>query len=1038
MISGGGDGDSGESFWINDITLPSGTDATNSSNQVTDFAVDSNGNIYVCGERDDNSGPLNGYILKLNSSGEILETNDYNDSSLTYTPYGITVDSNDDVYTYHGYGRLSKFNSSLVKQYARESKWGGGQNFGEGANGNGSLFSNGTSITTYGTSSNSYKLGLTFDGSTGDISAGGYTSVNGGNQAILGFYGANKPPGTGTIYLSGYATGGNINSSLAYWVVANLGFGLSSVYKFYSGFSNAQARAVTRDSSGKIYVAGQMNNVPTITKIDSYTTSSSVPNQGTAWWRKMNTTGRYTDLTADSWGNVYGAIGGAIVKYNSSGTLLWAKGVTNDIRKIEIVHNILYGIGTIGNTSIRVFKLSLTGEGLSDAGLSDNSFNYINQNSGVTSQSDLGSTANGASVWSGWTSSSVSMTNTTPTFSLSTDDKTIPNGEEEWTTSGTYSWTCPANVNQVSVVCIGGGGRGGIQEFSSAGGAGGGGGLGWKNYITVTPGQSYTVYVGTASQDSYFINTSTVKGGKGGNAEDSGTSTFTGGDGGNYVGDGGGNGGNGGSSNGSDGAGGGGAGGYSGNGGLGGAQNYNSGNGWDGSGGAGGGGSDGMYNGSFGSGGDGGGVGLYGEGTSGTGGLSGVQSDGQNGNPGSGGNGQSYGGGGHGTHLNSPGTGGPGAVRLIWGTARSFPSNAGDSNAQGQSEYTNSGTYSWTCPDKVTSVSVIAVGAGGNSVAGAPGGGGGGGLGWKNYISVTPGQSYTVVVGANVDNQNGGDSYFINATTVKGGGGEKGQLENQGGQGGNGGDFVGDGGGNGGDGGNQYGGGSGGGAGAGGGAGGYSGNGGNGGNGTVSNGSGDPGSSGSGGAGGGGCGSTWEGGAGGGVSLYGEGISGVGGSWDGTNPAQFTYGYCGYGGSGAYPQTDVTSQTPPTYTNSFGSGSGGGAATDGSGGQGGGYGGTGGAVRIIWGTGRAFPNTRTIDEVNYTPGHGGGGSGGAGAGTGTGITTSIRGGLYGGGTGGSSNNTYGQGVSDGISGSHGAVRIVWGANRTFPSNAQDI
>ena len=98
----------------------------------------------------------------------------------------------------------------------------------------------------------------------------------------------------------------------------------------------------------------------------------------------------------------------------------------------------------------------------------------------------------------------------------------------------------------------------------------------------------------------------------------------------------------------------------------------------------------------------------------------------------------------------------------------------------------------------------------------------------------------------------------------------------------------------------------------------------------------------------------------------------------------------------------------------------------------------GGAVRIIWGTGRAFPNTRTIDEVNYTPGHGGGGSGGAGAGTGTGITTSIRGGLYGGGTGGSSNNTYGQGVSDGISGSHGAVRIVWGANRTFPSNAEDI
>ena len=677
MISGGGD--SAESFWINDITLPSGTDSTNSSNQVTDFDIDSNGNIYVCGERDDNSAGMNGYILKLNSSGEILETNDYNDSSITYTPYGITVDSNDDVYTYHGYGRLAKFNSSLVKQYIRESKWGGGQNFGEGANGNGSLFSNGTSITTYGTSSNSYKLGLAFDGSTGDISSGGYTQINGGNQAVLMYYGANKPPGTSTIYVSGYATGGSINGSgNAYWVVATLGYGLAPVYKFYSGVSNAQARAVTRDSSGKIYVAGQMNNVPTITKIDSYNSNTS--NQGTAWWRKMNTTGRYTDLTADSWGNVYGAIGGSIVKYNSSGTLLWSKGVTNDIRKIEIVHNILYGIGTIGNTSIRVFKLSLTGEGLSDAGLSDNSFNYINQNSGVTSQSDLGSTANGASVWSGWTSSSVSMTNTTPTFSLSTDDKTIPNGEEEWTTSGTYSWTCPANVNQVSVVCIGGGGRGGIQEFSSSGGAGGGGGLGWKNNISVTPGQTYTISVGGLGQDSYFINDTTVKGGRGGNAEDSGTSTFTGGTGGSYVGDGGGNGGNGGTSNGSDGGGGGGAGGYTGNGGRGG--DYNSDNATNGAGGGGGGGRTNIGNNEA-YGGGGGGVGILGQGSSGT------RGDTSNGGAGRGGSGGADGGGNPSSDPDVPGGnygggagsndsygsyGGIGAVRVIWGQGREFPS----------------------------------------------------------------------------------------------------------------------------------------------------------------------------------------------------------------------------------------------------------------------------------------------------------------------------------------------------------------------------
>ena len=56
--------------------------------------------------------------------------------------------------------------------------------------------------------------------------------------------------------------------------------------------------------------------------------------------------------------------------------------------------------------------------------------------------------------------------------------------------------------------------------------------------------------------------------------------------------------------------------------------------------------------------------------------------------------------------------------------------------------------------------------------------GGGGGLAWKNNIPVTPGVSYVVEVGAggagaaqyyNARNGigNGGDSYFINATTVK-------------------------------------------------------------------------------------------------------------------------------------------------------------------------------------------------------------------------------------------------------------------------------
>ena len=246
-------------------------------------------------------------------------------------------------------------------------------------------------------------------------------------------------------------------------------------------------------------------------------------------------------------------------------------------------------------------------------------------------------------------------------------------GQVAYTTPGTYTWTAPANITSVCVVCVGGGGVG--NDAADGGGAGGGGGLGYKNNISVTPGQSYTVVVGAAAAvqsggggaDSYFINTSTVKGGGGW-----GSTTSNGGSGGTYTGDGGGNGGAGGDGGDTYEGGGGGAGGYSGNGGDGGSGNGSthpndagaSGRGSNGSGGSGGGGG---YGGGY----EGGGVGLQGEGSSGLGcgNYTGVQCFG-NGTPGSGGTNSTYGGGGAG----AGGAGGSGAVRIIWGAGRAFPS----------------------------------------------------------------------------------------------------------------------------------------------------------------------------------------------------------------------------------------------------------------------------------------------------------------------------------------------------------------------------
>jgi hypothetical protein len=266
----------------------------------------------------------------------------------------------------------------------------------------------------------------------------------------------------------------------------------------------------------------------------------------------------------------------------------------------------------------------------------------------------------------------------------------------------------------------------------------------------------------------------------------------------------------------------------------------------------------------------------------------------------------------------------------------------------GQVAYTTAGTYSWTAPAGVKRVSVVAVGGGGGGdqppIYGPSAGGGGGGLGWKNSIAVTAGQSYTVVVGAagtmpstgGVAGGNGGDSYFISTTLVRGLGGGGGNYA-----GGAGGTYVGDGGGNGGAGGwiggsRQAG---------GGGAGGYTGNGGRG-----SSLGGSLATAGSGGGGGGGGADSNQGYAGkggGGVGIFGQGADGAAGITSVINSGATGGGGGSGGGSGS---SDYSNSTAGAY------GGGGGGLYGASGAA------AGGAVRIIWGDNRAFPATNTADQ----------------------------------------------------------------------------
>lgn len=258
----------------------------------------------------------------------------------------------------------------------------------------------------------------------------------------------------------------------------------------------------------------------------------------------------------------------------------------------------------------------------------------------------------------------------------------------------------------------------------------------------------------------------------------------------------------------------------------------------------------------------------------------------------------------------------------------------------GQEEWTTPGAHTFTVPEGVYSVCVVCVGGGGGGVDYTSGshpmhGGGGGGLGWKNDIAVTPGAEIDIQVGAggthasySSTGNDGGDSYFDTALVCKGGGGDGGAYQVNG----SGGDYVGDGGGNGGgtvgNGTAQNG------AVGGGGAGGYSGNGGNGTN-TFQSANSNRDGAGGGGAGGYTNGSN-RGYGGGGVGIQGEGVSGAGGTGGGA------------GGSGG------TSGDTSGNGGVFGGGGGGSNANDAKNG-------TGGAVRVIWGTGRAFPSTNTTD-----------------------------------------------------------------------------
>jgi len=256
-------------------------------------------------------------------------------------------------------------------------------------------------------------------------------------------------------------------------------------------------------------------------------------------------------------------------------------------------------------------------------------------------------------------------------------------------------------------------------------------------------------------------------------------------------------------------------------------------------------------------------------------------------------------------------------------------------DGEGGTNINNGRTFTWTCPQGVTSISAVCISPAMSSYGGT--------LSYKNNIPVTPLQQYTV----RIHEGGASDGTYFSALTIVSARTNPSYSP------------YGDGGGRGGT--SGYG---------GGGAGGYSGNGGNGGTWSSRNGINGSG----GGGGGGGCGQYdyWDGeeqqtggvgSGGGGVSVYGQGTNGVGATGSNTNNAIVNGGDGGSGGANGY-----------NANSSYGQIGGGGVYGGGSGGgdSGGSFGGGAGrgAVRIVWGPNRAFPSTNVgKDYMGFIEGY---------------------------------------------------------------------
>ena len=434
---------------------------------VEEVSCDSLGNVYVCGHTGysagSGQGSLNYILMKYNSSGTLQWTRSVGSGYLDYCR-AMAIDGSNNIYL------LGQSPARTAAQVG--SSW---------------MDMCLVKYNSSGTFQTSY-----YHGDNGSYSSGWSVDTDSsGNYYIMG-------------YLTGYGTTGIY--------VAKFNSSHSPQWRRHLNTSSNNTSGqggIAVDSSGNSYICGDTNSGSTgprdiyITKLNS--------NGTTSWQRLLGIQYRSLygrDVTVDNSGNVYIIGKGSvdyqsasgytstmdtiiIAKYNNSGSIQWKRyfGVMivptepGQYTDVEMGHSItvdpsgknLYISGKTKNGNIGYgdddclfAKLpadgSLTGEYVT--GISGNKRIMYGDASNLTDKAaslsnDSYTSGYGTLSMNAYSNDSVdgSFTGTlSQTTFIVPDSLYKPAGQQTYTSAGSYTWTCPASVTSVSVVCVGGGG----------------------------------------------------------------------------------------------------------------------------------------------------------------------------------------------------------------------------------------------------------------------------------------------------------------------------------------------------------------------------------------------------------------------------------------------------------------------------------------------------------------------------------------------------------------------------------------------------